>query len=166
MSNVSARESFKQIPVMSTRASPRDGALWTQRMKEELTGLISYVELNKKNDCHWFNLECNPQGTRWFGKVWHFHEQVRYEFDLEFDIPVTYPQSAPELALPELEGKTLKMYRGGKICLTSHFHPLWASNTPKFGIAHAMALGMGPWLAAEVPHMVAEGYLKPPEASR
>lgn len=35
---------------------------------------------------------------------------------------------APEIELPELEGKTAKMYRGGKICLTIHFKPLWAKN--------------------------------------
>lgn len=59
-----------------------------------------------------------------------------------FQIPVTYPTTAPEIALPELDGKTAKMYRGGKICLTDHFKPLWARNVPKFGIAHAMALGV------------------------
>lgn len=55
---------------------------------------------------------------------------------------MTYPATAPEIALPELDGKTAKMYRGGKICLTDHFKPLWARNVPKFGIAHAMALGV------------------------
>lgn len=55
---------------------------------------------------------------------------------------MTYPTTAPEIALPELDGKTAKMYRGGKICLTDHFKPLWARNVPKFGIAHAMALGV------------------------
>jgi len=40
---------------------------------------------------------------------------------VEFDVPVTYPQTAPEIALPELDGKTAKMYRGGKICMTDHF---------------------------------------------
>lgn len=59
-----------------------------------------------------------------------------------FQIPVTYPTTAPELALPGLDGKTAKMYRGGKICLTDHFKPLWARNVPRFGIAHAMALGV------------------------
>lgn len=59
-----------------------------------------------------------------------------------YQIPVTYPTTAPEIALPELDGKTAKMYRGGKICLTDHFKPLWARNVPKFGIAHAMALGV------------------------
>ena len=28
-----------------------------------------------------------------------------------FQIPVTYPTTAPEIALPELDGKTAKMYR-------------------------------------------------------
>ena len=36
----------------------------------------------------------------------------------------------------------LSQCRGGKICLTDHFKPLWARNVPKFGIAHAMALGV------------------------
>ena len=55
---------------------------------------------------------------------------------------MTYPSTAIEIALPELDGKTAKMYRGGKICLTDHFKPLWAKNVPKFGIAHAFALGV------------------------
>lgn len=32
--------------------------------------------------------------------------------------------------------------RGGKICLSDHFKPLWARNVPKFGLAHLMALGV------------------------
>ena len=39
-------------------------------------------------------------------------------------------------------------FRGGKICLTDHFKPLWARNVPKFGIAHCMALGV--WLFLEM----------------
>ena len=99
------------------------------------------------------------EGTRWFGKCWHYHNQLKYEFDVEFDIPVTYPMtryflmhstvlcqyyfvflvvmhhvsinscinnnapystrsctvyivqpsSSPEIALPELDGKTAKV---------------------------------------------------------
>ena len=59
---------------------------------------------------------------------------------------MTYPATAPELELPELDGKTSKMYRGGKICLTIHFKPLWSKNVPHFGIAHALCLGLGPWM--------------------
>merc|ERR1712146_592144 len=80
-------------------------------------------------------------GTRWTGKVWYVHELLKYEFDLEFEIPVGYPATAPELALPEIDGKTEKMYRGGKICLDSHFRPLWARNVPHFGIAHRWRSG-------------------------
>jgi hypothetical protein len=32
------------------------------------------------------------------------------------------------------------MYRGGKICQTVHFKPLWGKNSPHFGIAHALAV--------------------------
>ena len=57
------------------------------------------------------------EGTSWFGTCWYIHEHEKYEFKVEFDIPVSYPLSGPEIALPELDGKTAKMYRGGKICL-------------------------------------------------
>ena len=110
-------------------------------------------------------LEANKEGTRWFGKCWHFHDLKKYEFDVEFDIPVTYPMTAPEIALPELDGKTAKMYRGGKICMTDHFKPLWGKNAPRFGIAHAMALGLGPWLAVEIPEMIEKGVITYKEKS-
>jgi len=128
-------------------------------MKEEYMALIQYQKVNKEAGNEWFTIESNKTGTRWTGKVWCVHEMLKYEFDLEFDIPVGYPSMPPELALPELDGKTEKMYRGGKICLDSHFRPLWARNAPKFGVAHAMALGMGPWLAVEIPSLVANGRL-------
>ena len=50
--------------------------------------------------------------------------------------------SPPEIILPELDGKTPKMYRGGKICCDIHFNPLWTRNAPTYGIAHALALGV------------------------
>ena len=85
---------------------------------------------------------------------------------MQFEIPATYPQSPIEIELPELDGKTSKMYRGGKICLDIHFAPLWGSKAPTYGIAHALALAvtsprnnsqLGPWLAAEVPYLVEAG---------
>jgi ufm1-conjugating enzyme 1 len=162
------RKSLSGIPLLKTKAGPREKELWVQRLKEEFQALIKYVETNKQQDNDWFRLESNKEGTRWFGKCWYIHELLKYEFDVEFDviiqfyisvcshlinaficltyfclqIPITYPTTAPEIALPELDGKTAKMYRGGKICLTDHFKPLWARNVPKFGIAHAMALGV------------------------
>ncbi|UYV74346.1 UFC1 [Cordylochernes scorpioides] len=121
--------------------------------------LLKYVENNKKSDNDWFRLESNKDGTRWFGKCWYIHEMLKYEFEIEFDIPITYPSTSPEIAIPELDGKTSKMYRGGKICLSDHFKPLWARNAPKFGIAHALALGLGPWLAVEVPDLIQKGQI-------
>ncbi|VDN18668.1 unnamed protein product [Gongylonema pulchrum] len=52
----------------------------------------------------------------------------------------------------------------GRICLSDHFKPLWARNVPKFGIAQAFSLGLGPWLAVEVPDLVARGVIQPKAA--
>jgi len=149
---------LRKIPSLRTRAGPRDPA-WPQRLKEEYAALIKYVQQNKENDTDWFQLEANKDGTKWFGKCWHMQNYLRYEFDIEFDIPVTYPETAPEIALPELDGKTSKMFRGGKICISDHFKPLWARNVPKFGIAQAMAMGLAPWLAVEIPDLIEKGYV-------
>ena len=74
---------------------------------------------------------------RWEGKCWYIHNLVKYEFDLNFEvrllfpgqwwgscqnhksidafflmqIPITYPTTPFEIVLPELDGKTAKMYR-------------------------------------------------------
>eukprot|EP00050_Salpingoeca_kvevrii_P018349 m.73115 g.73115 ORF g.73115 m.73115 type:complete len:175 (-) comp8024_c0_seq1:143-667(-) len=159
MVDVATKKTLAAIPLLSVNAGPRDGEKWVARLKEELMALIQFVENNKKADMDWFRLESNADGTRWFGKCWTVVDLERYEFDVEFDIPVTYPATSPEIALPELDGKTAKMYRGGKICLTDHFKPLWARNVPKFGIAHAMALGLAPWLAVEIPDLIAKGMI-------
>lgn len=150
------KDTVKKIPLLSSRAGPRDPE-WSERLKQEYKALIEYVKMNKDANTDWFKLEANKTGTRWTGKCWVMHNFERYEFDLEFEIPATYPSTPVPLALPELDGKTEKMYRGGFICLDAHFQPLWSRNTPHFGIAHALALGLGPWLAAEVPHLVAGG---------
>lgn len=34
-----------------------------------------------------FCIECNKTGTRWTGKCWAYHEGVKHEFDLHFEIP-------------------------------------------------------------------------------
>ena len=154
------KTTVQKLPLLSVKAGPRDGEDWVKRMKEEYMALIAYQKVNKEAGNEWFTIESNKTGTRWTGKVWYVHEMMKYEFDLEFELPVAYPNVAPELALPELDGKTVKMYRGGKICLDSHFRPLWARNVPHFGIAHAMALGMGPWLAVEIPAHIGAGLIK------
>ncbi|XP_039268237.1 ubiquitin-fold modifier-conjugating enzyme 1-like [Styela clava] len=165
MVDAATKKTLSSLPLLKTNCGPRDRENWPTRLKEEYQALIIYVKNNKEQDNDWFRLESNKEGTKWFGKCWFIMNLLKYEFDVEFDIAVTYPTTAPEIALPELDGKTAKMYRGGKICLTDHFKPLWARNVPKFGIAHAMALGLGPWLAVEVPDLIAKGIIEHKQAS-
>ncbi|KAL6644741.1 hypothetical protein ACP70R_016349 [Stipagrostis hirtigluma subsp. patula] len=59
-----------EIPLLSTRAGPRDGEAWRQRLKEEYRALIAYTSLNKSKDNDWFRISAaNPEGTRWEGTV-------------------------------------------------------------------------------------------------
>ncbi len=147
-----------KIPVLSVKAGPKDLA-WGERLKEEYLALIEYVKLNQEEDSEWFQVEPNSDGIKWKGTCWIYYNFQKYEFTLQFEIPATYPDTPIELELPELDGKTPKMYRGGKICLDIHFSPLWSKNVPKFGIAHALALALGPWMAAEIPYLVEEGII-------
>eukprot|EP01117_Protostelium_nocturnum_P006831 TRINITY_DN2451_c0_g5_i1.p1 TRINITY_DN2451_c0_g5~~TRINITY_DN2451_c0_g5_i1.p1 ORF type:complete len:154 (+),score=33.43 TRINITY_DN2451_c0_g5_i1:124-585(+) len=142
MMDDNTKATVQKIPLLTVNAGPRDGENWIKRLKEEYSALISYVTQNKEADNDWFILEANKTGTRWTGKCWYIYNFLKYEFELQFDVPVTYPSTPVELELPELEGLTPKMYRGGKICLDIHFKPLWAKNTVKFGLAHALALGV------------------------
>uniref|UniRef100_A0A4W4GKW2 Ubiquitin-fold modifier-conjugating enzyme 1 n=1 Tax=Electrophorus electricus TaxID=8005 RepID=A0A4W4GKW2_ELEEL len=152
MADEATRKVVSEIPLLKTNSGPRDKELWVQRLREEYLALIKYVENNKKADNDWFRLE------------FPYTDESISERSLLFsgglgNIPVTYPATAPEVAIPELDGKTAKMYRGGKICLTDHFKPLWARNVPKFGLAHLMALGLGPWLAVEIPDLISKGLI-------
>lgn len=145
------------IPLCTIDAGPRDGDEWKKRLKEEIRALIAYIRNNKKTDSDWITIKPNADGTFWEGRCWMYHKSIRHEFAVQFEIPATYPHANPEIVLPELEGKTEKMYRGAKICLTAHFMPLWRANVVKFGICHALALGLGPWMASVLPGMIDEG---------
>mmetsp|Transcript_89909 Transcript_89909/g.178690 ORF Transcript_89909/g.178690 Transcript_89909/m.178690 type:complete len:165 (-) Transcript_89909:60-554(-) len=158
------KSELQKIPLLTVKAGPRDGEAWVERLKEELAAMIQYVEINKENDHDWFMLDSNDNGTKWEGSCWYIHDLIKYEFKLQFEIPAGYPTVPIELELPELDGKTPKMYRGGKICLDIHFSPLWRNNVPKFGIAHALSLALGPWLAAEIPYLVDTGVVRHPGA--
>lgn len=86
--------------------------MWVSFCGAVAQALIQYVQMNKAKDNDWFQLApANPEGTSWKGKCWYIYNLLRYEFDLRFDIPVTYPSTAPELELPELDGKTSKVHR-------------------------------------------------------
>lgn len=134
-----------KIPLLTVKAGPKD-AKWEERLKEEYSALIAYVRMNQEEDNEWFEIEPNADNTKWKGRCWYFYNFQKYEFVLQFEIPATYPDTPIELELPELDGKTPKMYRGGKICLDIHFAPLWGKNVPKFGIAHALALAVKSYL--------------------
>lgn len=150
------------LPQCATNAGPFDNSEeWMSRINEEFAALIHYVDENKANDTEWFTIDCNDEGTKWFGECWHVHNMNTYRFKLEINIPAAYPNAPVDIVLPDLDGKTPKMYRGGSICLDAHFAPLWQRNAPKYGIAHALALGLAPWLASEVPQLVARGVLEP-----
>ena len=58
------------------------------------------------NDSDWFTVKSNKDGTHWSGRCWYMHELLRYEFEFEFEVPATYPAIAPEIQIPELDGKT------------------------------------------------------------
>lgn len=73
----STKKSLKNIPLCKTNAGPRDEALWLERLKEEYESLISFINNNKASDADWFRLESNSDGTRWFGKCWHYHNMVK-----------------------------------------------------------------------------------------
>lgn len=130
------------IPELTVNAGPKDPN-WLDRLKEEYTVLIDYIERLQKDDQEWFKIECDENGLKWTGSCSVVYDMVKYEFKLEFEIPAAYPQSNIELVLPELDGKTEKMYRGGKICQDIHFSPLWQKKSPKLGIAHALAQSVG-----------------------
>ncbi|KAF5194025.1 Ubiquitin-fold modifier-conjugating enzyme [Thalictrum thalictroides] len=96
-----------QIPLLTMKAGPRDGAAWMQRLKEEYKASIAYTGMNKSNDNDWFRIStANPKETRWTGKCWYVHNLLKYELDLQFDMLVTYLSTAPEIELPELDGNS------------------------------------------------------------
>lgn len=107
------RKTLSSIPLLQTRAGPRDKDIWVQRLKEEYQALIKvnalfdrkvkvklfalfslkYVQNNKEAGNDWFRLESNKEGTKWFGKCWCMHNMLKYEFDVEFDVRVKSPVS-------------------------------------------------------------------------
>ncbi|CAN6543486.1 unnamed protein product [Malus baccata var. baccata] len=50
----------------------------------------------------------NIRRHRWTGNCWYVYNLLKYEFDLQFNIPITYPTTASEIELPQLDGKTQK----------------------------------------------------------
>lgn len=111
MVDASTRKTLSSIPLLQTKAGPRDKELWVQRLKEEYQALIKvrhwvtfetfwtfssfysiisvhmqYVQNNKDSGSDWFRLESNKEGTKWFGKCWCMHNLLKYEFNVEFEV--------------------------------------------------------------------------------
>ena len=150
-------------------------ASWIKRVKEEYKALIQVRRLPQARTARVLSAPrrlAGARGTskstrrratsglrsrrrtrpaRWQGKVWTFHDSIKYEFDLEFDIPVSYPSVAPELALPELDGKTEKMYRGGKARATPP--PLLLLLLPLLRAACTHPPGSPPPTRADLPRL-------------
>ena len=147
------------LPTFSTNAGPLEPR-WHERLKEELVALVNLVEANEDNDKDWFDIQpVDEKGITWEGHCWTIYKMKKYTFRVRFEIPAAYPASPFDIQLPELDGKTEKMYRGGNICMDIHFAPQWRSNAPKYGIVHGLCLALAPWLAAEIPHLVESGSL-------
>ncbi|KAM1499971.1 hypothetical protein ACFX15_022115 [Malus domestica] len=106
---------------------------------------FEYTQMNKSNDNDWFRISAaNPKGTRWTGKCW-------YVYTSSSTSSISSSISPSPTPPPHLNSSSLTRRqdpKGGKICLIVHFKPLWAKNCPRFGMAHALCLGLAPWLAA------------------
>jgi hypothetical protein len=48
------RKTVQKIPLLRTRAGPRDGEQWQARLREELQALIAFVKMNKEADNDWY----------------------------------------------------------------------------------------------------------------
>jgi len=68
MVDAATKKALSGIPLLRTKAGPRDKEVWAGRLKEEYMSLIKYITTNKEADNDWFRLESNKEGTRWFGK--------------------------------------------------------------------------------------------------
>ena len=139
------------LPNFVSRAGPLD-ADWEERLKEEYVALIEYIKHAKELQTDWFRLKADDaKGLKWSGTCWSYVNHQKYEYDFSIELPSSYPKAPPDIMVPFFENKTPKMYRGARICLDIHFQPLWINNEPHFGIVHALAMGLAPWLTAEIP---------------
>jgi hypothetical protein len=96
---------------------------WKKRLKEEYSVLVTYMKALKADDALWFSckevthddsgapIPDGHRGEQWRGEAWWYHENMRYKFQMIIQLPVGYPAVPPEIILPQLLGKTPKMYR-------------------------------------------------------
>ncbi|MDP2439485.1 MAG: ubiquitin-conjugating enzyme E2 [archaeon] len=143
--------SSSELPTFVNTAGPLDAG-WEARLKEEYAALIAYIKRSKDTQTDWFRLKADDaKGLKWSGTCWTFQRHKKHLFEFSIELPSSYPNAPPDIFVPFFENKTPKMYRGGRICLDIHFQPLWIKKSPAFGLVHALAMGLAPWIAAEIP---------------
>ena len=54
MVDAATKAAVGKIPILKTKAGPRDKEAWVARLKEEYMSLIQYVQNNKESDTDWF----------------------------------------------------------------------------------------------------------------
>ncbi|XP_037267798.1 ubiquitin-fold modifier-conjugating enzyme 1 isoform X2 [Falco rusticolus] len=107
MAEEAARRAVAELPLLRTSAGPRDREGWAPRLKEEYRALIQVCRAKPRRSGSPVRREQQARRQRLVpSRVQRRgHPVVR-----EVLIPVTYPSTAPEIAIPELDGKTAKMY--------------------------------------------------------
>lgn len=68
---------------------------------------------NKNSDSDWFQLESNKEGPSGLKNISSSMTSSN-QLDNRFGIPITHPTTAPEIVVPQMDGKTAKMYRLAK----------------------------------------------------
>ncbi|KAB2634359.1 ubiquitin-fold modifier-conjugating enzyme 1-like [Pyrus ussuriensis x Pyrus communis] len=96
---------------------------------------FEYTQMNKSSD---------NEGTQWTGKCWYVYNLLKYEQKIRMH----------GLTYSNLFGKSLMQTNNVLICLIKH---VW-SYRPRFGMAHALCLGLAPWLAAFMLIRIAHGF--------
>ncbi|KAG8078735.1 hypothetical protein GUJ93_ZPchr0007g3133 [Zizania palustris] len=95
-----------EIPLLSTRAGPRDDDVCWQRLKEEYHALIAYMSVNKSKDNDRFRIfAANPEGTRWEGMCWYVYNLRHYEFPSSSTSPSPTPMSPPRSSSPSSKAR-------------------------------------------------------------
>lgn len=134
-------------------AADAAAASWEARLKEEYRALIVYIKRCAAADAAWVKVAATGKdGVNWVGTCWWYHNNLRYEFVLQLEvrwtwhdvlrchvrsahtphlrtalqIPVGYPAVPPVIILPELLGKTPKMYTYVLSCRRSWYRPCTA----------------------------------------
>ena len=54
MVDAATKAAVGKIPILTTKAGPRDKEVWVKRLKEEYLSIIQYVQNNKESDSDWF----------------------------------------------------------------------------------------------------------------